>query len=543
MTDLISAPVRRSAVLDDAHLGDIKGAFGTIRQGDHAARPGLSAKLKTLLAVVGPGLIVMCGDNDAGAFSTYGQAGQNYGTALLWVLLLLVPVLYVNQEMVVRLGVVTGVGHGKLILERFGRFWGIFSVIDLFLLNALTLVTEFIGITLAVGYLGLPKAPSILAAAAVVVGAASTGSFRRFERVALALCFGSLILIPIALLLHPSAGRMAAGFLEPSLPGGAAQLSTVMLLVIGLVGTTVAPWQLFFQQSYVIDKRITPRFMKYEKADLWIGIGVVVVGAAAIIGFATAATAGTGAAGHFTDASGLATAIAAKSGRVLGVLFAVALLDASVIGAFAVSLSTAYAIGDTFGVNHSLHRGVKQAKGFYGVYVGLIGVAAGIVLIPNAPLGLITNGVQAMAGVLLPSASVYLLLLCNDREVLGPWANGRRTNMFTTCVLGVLVTLSVILTASVLDPSIGSGQITGIMLAFLGLGLGLGAFALRRGGRTAAPIDRTGAEDWRMPPLAELGQTRLSTGKRFAMGSLRTYLAVSSVLVVVKVVQLTLAAR
>src|SRR6185503_5397322 len=179
----------------------------------------------------------------------------------------------------------------------------------------------------------------------------------------------------------------------------AAQLSTVMLLVIGLVGTTVAPWQLFFQQSYVIDKRITPRFMKYEKADLWIGIGVVVVGAAAIIGFATAATP---AAGHFGDAAGLAAAIAAKSGHLLGILFAVALLDASIIGAFAVSLSTAYAIGDTFGVNHSLHRGVKQAKGFYGVYVGLIGVAAGIVLIPNAPLGLITNGVQAMAGVLLP---------------------------------------------------------------------------------------------------------------------------------------------
>ena len=543
MTDLITAPTRRPAVLDDAHLGDIKGAFGTIKQGDTDTRSGMSAKLKTLLAVVGPGLIVMCGDNDAGAFSTYGQAGQNYGTSLLWVLLLLVPVLYVNQEMVVRLGVVTGVGHGKLILERFGRFWGIFSVIDLFLLNALTLVTEFIGITLAVGYLGLPKAPSILAAAVVVIGAASTGSFRRFERVALGLCFGSLVLIPIALVLHPSAGSLASGFLVPDLPGGAAQLSTVMLLVIGLVGTTVAPWQLFFQQSYVIDKRITPRFMKYEKADLWIGIAVVVVGAGAIIGFAAAATAGTGAAGHFTDAAGLAGAIAAKSGHLLGILFAVALLDASIIGAFAVSLSTAYAIGDTFGVNHSLHRGVKQAKGFYGVYVGLIGVAAGIVLIPNAPLGLITNGVQAMAGVLLPSASVYLLLLCNDREVLGPWVNGRRTNIFTSCVLGVLVTLSVVLTASVIWPSISAGQIGAIMLAALVLGLVLGGYALTRRGPRSAPIDRTGAEDWRMPPLGELGQSRLATGKRVAMGSLRTYLVLSSLLVVVKVVQLSIAAH
>jgi Mn2+/Fe2+ NRAMP family transporter len=544
MTDLITAPVAapRSAVLDDAHVGDIKGAFGTIKLGETAPRAGLGRKLKTLLAVVGPGLIVMCGDNDAGAFSTYGQTGQNYGTSLLWVLLLLVPVLYVNQEMVVRLGAVTGVGHGKLIIERFGRFWGAFSVIDLFLLNALTLVTEFIGITLAVGYLGLPKVPSILAAAAVVIGAASTGSFRRFERVAMLLCFGSLILIPIALVLHPSAGTMASGFLIPSLPGGASQLSTVMLLVIGLVGTTVAPWQLFFQQSYVIDKRITTRFLKYEKADLWLGIVIVVVGAAAIIGFASAATAGTAAHGNFTDAAGLASAIAAKSGHIVGILFAIALLDASIIGAFAVSLSTAYAIGDVCGVNHSLHRGVKQAKGFYGVYVGVIGLAAAVVLIPNAPLGLITNGVQAMAGVLLPSASVFLLLLCNDKEVLGPWVNGRRTNLFTSTVLGVLVMLSVILTASVLFPNISAGQIVGIMVAFVVLGLAIGGYALARRGSTYA-IDRTGAEDWRMPPLAELGKAQLSSGTRIGMGALRGYLVISALLVIVKVIELTLASH
>ncbi|MBR7827105.1 divalent metal cation transporter [Actinospica sp. MGRD01-02] len=542
MTDLITAPVRSTAVLDDAHVGDIKGAFGTIKLGDAAPRAGLSRKLKTLLAVVGPGLIVMCGDNDAGAFSTYGQTGQDYGTSLLWVLLLLVPVLYVNQEMVVRLGAVTGVGHGKLIIERFGKFWGAFSVIDLFLLNALTLVTEFIGITLAVGYLGLPKAPSILAAAAVVIGAASTGSFRRFERVAMLLCFGSLILIPIALMLHPSAGSMASGFLIPSMPGGASQLSTVMLLVIGLVGTTVAPWQLFFQQSYVIDKRITTRFLKYEKADLWIGIVIVLVGAAAIIGFASAATAGTAAHGGFTDASGLASAIAAKGGHVLGIMFAIALLDASIIGAFAVSLSTAYAIGDVFGVNHSLHRGVKQAKGFYGVYVGVIGLAAAIVLIPNAPLGLITNGVQAMAGVLLPSASVFLLLLCNDKEVLGPWVNGRRTNLFTSAVLGVLVMLSVILTASVLFPAITARQIVGIMVGCAVVGLVLGGYAVTHRGPVRA-IDRTGAEDWRMPPLSQLGKAELSSGTRVGMGALRGYLVVSALLVIVKVIELTLASH
>src|ERR1700691_3546372 len=179
----------RGAALDSAHVGDIRGALGTISADDVAARPSASAKLKTLLAIVGPGLIVMVGDNDAGAFSTYGQAGQNYGTKLLWTFLLLIPVLYINQEMVLRLGAVTGVGHAKLILERFGRFWGAFSVIDLFLLNALTIVTEFIGITLAAGYLGVPKIIAVGLAAVVVVGAASTGSFRRFERFAMCLVF------------------------------------------------------------------------------------------------------------------------------------------------------------------------------------------------------------------------------------------------------------------------------------------------------------------------------------------------------------------
>ena len=172
----------RSAVLDEQHLGDIRGALGTIPLNDTGPRSGVSAKLKTLLAIVGPGLIVMVGDNDAGAFATYGQAGQNYGTKLLWTLLLLVPVLYVNQEMVLRLGAVTGVGHARLILERFGKFWGAFSVIGLFILNALTLVTEFIGITLAASYLGLPKVAAVVLAAVVITGSAFTGSFRRFER-------------------------------------------------------------------------------------------------------------------------------------------------------------------------------------------------------------------------------------------------------------------------------------------------------------------------------------------------------------------------
>src|SRR6201998_4391334 len=134
-----SAQTIHTAVLDKAHLGDIHGALGSIAEDDFAPRSTLGARLKTLLAILGPGLIVMVGDNDAGAFGTYTQAGQNYGTTLLWTLALLIPVLYVNQEMVLRLGAVTGVGHARLIFERFGKFWGAFSVVALFPLNARTL--------------------------------------------------------------------------------------------------------------------------------------------------------------------------------------------------------------------------------------------------------------------------------------------------------------------------------------------------------------------------------------------------------------------
>src|SRR5580692_2094282 len=417
----LKAPVE-SAVLDEAHLGHIRGALGTILHDDIAPRRNWYHRAKTLFAIIGPGLIVMVGDNDAGAFGTYTQAAQNYGTTLLWTLPLLIPVLYVNQEMVLRLGAVSGVGHARLILERFGRFWGAFSVIDLFILNALTIVTEFIGISLAISYLGLPKVPTVIVAALAMIGAVSTGSFRRFERLCLGLVAFSLLVIPIFLVIHPPIGQVARDTVVPGLPHGA-PLSTVMLLVIAIVGTTVAPWQLFFQQSYVIDKRITPRWINYERVDLVIGIVIVIVGGVAIMAMSAAAFGGHAGFGQFTDAGGTAAGIAHFASRTMGDLFAIALIDAAIIGAAAVGLATAYATSDVLNLKHSLHRPVRQAMGFYACYAALIGLAAALVLTPHVPLGLLTEGVQVLAGVLLPSASVFLLLLCNDKAVLGPWVN------------------------------------------------------------------------------------------------------------------------
>jgi Mn2+/Fe2+ NRAMP family transporter len=536
------------AVLDRAHIGDIEGALGTIYHGDLRRRRGWWDHLCTLAAIVGPGLIVMVGDNDAGAFSTYSQAGQNYGTALLWTLLLLVPVLYVNQEMVLRLGAVTGVGHARLILERFGKFWGAFSVIDLFMLNALTIVTEFIGINLALGYLGVPRVAGIIVAAGIIIAAASTGSFRRFERFSLALCFFSLLLVPVFLLAHPPLREIGHGLVVPAFPAGA-NLSDVMLLVIAIVGTTIAPWQLFFQQSYVIDKRITPHFMAYEKTDLWIGIIIVLIGAVAIMAFAAAAFAGTSGFGHFTDAGGVARGLEAYAGRSAGVMFALALLDASIIGASAVSLATAYAIGDVLALRHSLHRKATDARGFYAVYAGLIALAAALVLFgSDALLGMLTNAVQTLAGVLLPSATVFLLLLCNDKAVLGPWVNGRWLNLFTGTVIWVLVMLSVVLTAATIFPDLSGPMMVTILGGGTLLGVaGFAAFlALRPAALQARPAEgpvlrtelRTLRSRWRTPPLDTLPPPSLSLSKRIWMGVLRAYLFAAVILVVVKVIQI-----
>jgi len=533
-----------TAALDSAHIGDIHGALGTIKAGDTAPRRKFTAKLRTLLAIMGPGLIVMVGDNDAGAFGTYTQAGQNYGTTLLWTLLLLAPVLFISQGMVLRLGTVTGVGHARLIFERFGKFWGAFSVIDLFVLNALTIVTEFIGISLGLSYLGIPQIPGIIVSAGAVIAAVSTGSFRRFERLSLILVVGSFLLIPIFLMVHPPLGQIGHNFVIPGMPAGA-ELSTVMLLIIGIVGTTVAPWQLFFQQSYVVDKRITPRFMNYEKADLVIGIVIVIVGAAAIFSFTAATFAGRHEFGNFTDALGVAVGLGKYVAPFAGVLFAIALIDASIIGAAAVGLSTSYALSDVLKFKHSLHRKPWDAKGFYAVFAGLLVVAAVIVLIPGSPLGLLTVAVQVLAGILLPSAVVFLLLLCNDKEVLGPWVNGKWLNIITSAVIAILVMLSIVLTSSVLFPDISGATILWILGIGCGLAIVFGVFfAITRRTRSrsmvAVPIDRTQRTGWRMPPLSQLTRPEMSPGRKIGLTVLRGYLLIAMLLVIVRVVQLAL---
>ena len=532
------APVRERAVLDSAHVGDIRGAFGTIGQHELAHR-SLRARSLALLAIIGPGLIVMVGDNDAGGVATYSQAGQNYGTSLLWVLLLLIPVLIVNQEMVVRLGAVTGVGHARLINERFGRFWGWFSVGDLFLLNFLTIVTEFIGVSLALGYFGVSQYIAVPIAAIALVALTASGSFRFWERAMFVFVFANFLVVPLFFMSHPSFSPIVHDFFVPGIQGGAN--STSVLLIIGMVGTTVAPWQLFFQQSNIIDKRITPRWINYERLDTWIGAFVVVIGAAALICVSAFAFEGTKYFGNFSNAGATASALSSELGSVAGAFFALVLLNASLIGAGALTLSTSYAFGDVFGTKSSLHRSVSDAKAFYGIFAALIAGAAAIVLIPGAPLGVITLAVQALAGVLLPSATVFLLLLCNDREVLGPWCNPPWLNALASVIVAVLILLSLVLMATTLFPSI---DVTAVALVGGGIfAVGLVAFGVVAGvSRARKPVAASGPSlpraDWTMPPLALLSRPTWSPGRRTAMLALRGYLLVSVILLIVKAVQL-----
>jgi len=536
-----SRSIPTSAVLDEAHVGDIHGAFGTIRLSDVAPRRTWRRRLLTLAAIVGPGIIVMVGDNDAGGVSTYAQAGQDYGYSLLWTLVLLIPVLVVNQEMVVRLGAVTGVGYARLIKERFGNFWGWFSAGGIFVLNFLTISTEFIGISLAGTYFGLSPFAVVPLAALILIGITISGNFRRWERAMFVFLFASLLVLPLAALSHPDPSAALKGFVQPGVDGGLT--SNAALLIIAVVGTTVAPWQLFFQQSNVIDKRITPRWLDYEKADTIIGALVVVIGAACIMMATASAFMGTSSFGHFHDALSVARGLSSHISSVVGSIFALLLFDASIVGASAVTLATSYAFGDMFGLRHSLHRSVGEAKLFYSSYSAMVFVAAAIVLIPRAPLGLITTAVQALAGIMLPSATVFAVLLCNDRAVLGPWVNKPWLNVIAALIIGALIVLSMILVVSTVIPSIDVTRLL-VVLGSVMLGvLGAGAIWLSFSRRYAAPVPdmpRSEKENWRMPALALLERPAWSLPKRIAMLTMAGYIVLAVLFLVVKAVQLAI---
>ncbi|HEV2419125.1 MAG TPA: Nramp family divalent metal transporter [Terriglobia bacterium] len=418
-------------------------------------RQGWRRHLLTFLMVAGPGLIVMEADNDAGAVSTYVQAGAQHGTHLLWLLLLLLPITYFTQEMVARLGIATGEGHAAMIYNRFGKWWGRFSLADLLVVNFLTLVTEFAAIDLAMREAGIAPWIAVPLAAAGLIGLALSGGYLRWERITILLCLLDVIWVGMAIFVHPHWGSVARNTLLPSIPAGGLTGSLVFL-IIAIVGTTIAPWQLFFQQSCVAEKRLRFSDLKWERLDTLIGgcFTVIVAGCMMIVG-------GMAYRHHlpFSDPAQFAASVVPFAGAGLKDLILLLMVNASVLGATAISLSSAWAYGEVKKWPHSLHKPVREAPAFYALYILGILAAAGIVLIPRVPLQLVIIGVQVLAGLMLPSAIIFLQLLLNDRELLGsrlvnqPW-----NNWVNWTIVVLLFALSLILAAQVAAPNLFTWQ-------------------------------------------------------------------------------------
>lgn len=410
-------------------------------------------KFVTFLMIFGPGLIVMEADNDAGAVSTYTQAGAQYGTYLLWILLLLLPVTYFCQEMVVRLGIATGQGHAAMIYKRFGKWWGRFSLIDLEILNFFTLVTEFAAISLAFSKMGIDPFIAVPISAILLIALVISGSYLRWERVVIFLCLLDLFWVVFMATVKPEPTEAIKNFFIPNIP--AQGFSTnLIFLVIAIVGTTVAPWQLFFQQSCIADKRIRFKDLRWARLDTFIGATFTIVVAACMMLI-----------GNYLHKNNLQYEDPAQMAEILAPFFGsfmkngilLLMVNAAILGTTAISLSSAWAYSEVVGWEHSLRKKFKDAPGFYLVYILAVILAAVIVLIPKAPLQLIIVGVQVLAGLMLPSAIIFLQILLNDKLLLGEkFANKKWNNYINWVIIVILFILSGILALQVMLPQIFS---------------------------------------------------------------------------------------
>jgi len=418
------------------------------------------------LAVLGPGLITMVADNDAGGISTYAVTGSRYGFKLLWIFFLLVPMAYFIQEMTVRLGAVTKRGHAEAIFEGFGKFWGWFSLGDLAIVNFLTLITEYIGMTAAMSLFGVPPWITFIGVTAILFAVVLTGKYWTFEKLTLLFCAFNLVYVPAAFWAmktptSPGWIHVFHGFVNPTIPRG--EIGAFLFIVLANIGTTITPWQIFFQQSAVVDKGLDVHDIKYGKIDTLVGALMTCLVASFII-------IATGAAFYYhrppieiqdarQTAQALAPLLPGAQGHVARTLFAIGLFDAGFLGALCISLSTSWAVGEVFGWAHSLNRSVKDAPWFYAFYLAMLLGAGAVVLIPGAPLITITMFVQVVAVTLLPSALVFLILILNEPAFVGDRVNTRWENIANWSIVFFVTAMSTLFAVSTLFPRwLGGGR-------------------------------------------------------------------------------------
>jgi Mn2+/Fe2+ NRAMP family transporter len=338
-----------------------------------------------------------------------------------------------------------------MIYERFGKWWGRFSLLDLLVVNFLTLITEFAAISLALSALGASPYISVPVSAVGLIVIVVTGSYLRWERTVIVLCFLDLAWFVLAATVHPRWSLVAHNSFVPNLPPGKIT-SDLVFLIIAIVGTTIAPWQLFFQQSCVAEKRLRFADLKWARLDTLIGaiFTVLVAGAMMLVG-----NFGYQRGIVFQDPAQFAGAILPAAGHFARNGILLLMVNAAVLGSTAISLASAWAYGEVQGWPHSLHKKLWEAPGFYAVYIGGVSAAAAIVLIPCMPLQLVIISVQVFAGLILPSAIIFLQLLLNDHALLGDrWVNRPWNNWINWTIIVSLFALSLLLAAQVMLPKL-----------------------------------------------------------------------------------------
>lgn len=401
--------------------------------------------LRLYLVISGPGIIVMLADNDAGGITTYAATGARYGYGLIWFLVLLGPIAYFIQEMTVRLGAVTKRGHAEGVFEAFGPFWGWFTLTDLVFMNWLTLITEFIGMTAAMAIFGVPAWLTILGVCGIMTIMVLRGRYWTWEKFAFLFCALNLVYIPAAFIVHPDVSLVLRQGLWPHFPGGAS--GQMFFFLMANIGTTIAPWMIFFQQSSVVDKGLQEKDIPWGQIDTFVGaIFTVLVAIFCIV------VTGTLLQGTEIQSAAEASILLMSINKYLGTFLTIGLFNAGFLGAICISLASSWAFGEVFGWAHSLNQKVREAPWFYAFYFLTLFSAAGVVLIPGAPLVLITLFVQVIAVTLLPAVLVFLILLLNDRQTMGKYSNTLLQNVVSITIAGGIIVLSTLYVLSVLFP-------------------------------------------------------------------------------------------
>jgi len=386
-------------------------------------RPNVMRTLLLFLSIVGPGMITANIDNDAGGIATYSLAGAQFGYGFLWLIVIITVALVVVQEMCIRLGVVTGKGLGDLIRERFGVRITLIVMLLLGLCNQFTTVAEFAGVASSADVLHISRAVAVGVAALFVAVLVLRANYKFVEKVFLAACLIYLTYIVSGLLAKPDWSAVLHATVVPQISFSSAYVA----MFIGVIGTTIAPWMQFYIQSSVVEKGVKQKELVYSQVD-------VVLGSLAtdIVAFFIIVACGATLYVHHVavnDAGQAALALEPLAGKYAGILFAIGLLNASLFAASVLPLSTAYTICEAFGFESGVDKRFFEAPIFFGLYLAIIVLGALPVLVPNAPLLSMIFWSQVISGMLLPVIIVAMLVLINDKSLMGRHVNGHAFNV------------------------------------------------------------------------------------------------------------------